>query len=100
MWGAIRRLPNSGQRAAHPRVSEPMTHAPVPGILPCQSIEALIDGGAISAPTPFAADQVQPASLDLRLGDYALACARFVPAGRGADGGQAGWLTWPCTGWI
>ena len=39
-----------------------------PGILPCQSIEALIAGGAIASATPFDADQVQPASLDLRLG--------------------------------
>ncbi len=38
------------------------------GILPCQSIENLIASGAIAAETPFEADQVQPASLDLRLG--------------------------------
>ncbi|MDQ0464542.1 dCTP deaminase [Caulobacter ginsengisoli] len=39
------------------------------GILPCQSIEALIAQGAIASLTPFDADQVQPASLDLRLGE-------------------------------
>ncbi len=38
------------------------------GILPCQSIEALIASEAITAASPFADDQVQPASLDLRLG--------------------------------
>ena len=38
-----------------------------PGILPCQSIEALIREDAIASATPFEADQVQPASLDLRL---------------------------------
>jgi dCTP deaminase len=38
------------------------------GILPCQAIEALARDGAILSETPFAADQVQPASLDLRLG--------------------------------
>ena len=38
------------------------------GILPCQGIEALAAAGAISAPTPLAPAQVQPASLDLRLG--------------------------------
>ena len=43
-----------------------------PGILPCQAIDALIAGGAISAATPFETDQVQPASLDLRLGERAL----------------------------
>ena len=39
------------------------------GILPCQAIEALIAGGAISADQPFAEGQIQPASLDLRLGE-------------------------------
>lgn len=39
-----------------------------PGILPCQSIEDLVAQGAIVSMTPFDADQVQPASLDLRLG--------------------------------
>jgi dCTP deaminase len=39
-----------------------------PGILPCQAIEALAAEGAIRAPLPLMADQVQPASLDLRLG--------------------------------
>ena len=44
-----------------------MTAVQAPGILPCQSIEALIQQGAITAATAFDADQVQPASLDLRL---------------------------------
>jgi dCTP deaminase len=39
-----------------------------PGILPCQSIDALIQTGAIRGESPFEHDQVQPASLDLRLG--------------------------------
>jgi len=38
------------------------------GILPCQSIEDLIAQDAITSLTPFDSDQVQPASLDLRLG--------------------------------
>ena len=38
------------------------------GILPCQGIETLIATGAITSATAFDADQVQPASLDLRLG--------------------------------
>ena len=45
-----------------------MTDNNTQGILPCQSIEALIAGGAIRASSPFDHDQVQPASLDLRLG--------------------------------
>ncbi|WP_334161899.1 2'-deoxycytidine 5'-triphosphate deaminase [Phenylobacterium sp.] len=39
-----------------------------PGILPCQSIDALIEQGAILTEDRFDDDQVQPASLDLRLG--------------------------------
>ena len=53
-----------------------------PGILPCQTIEAMAESGAIAAATPLAAGQVQPASLDLRL---ARRCwrvrASFLPGG-------------------
>lgn len=41
------------------------------GILPNQSIDALIAAGGIAADRSFGEDQVQPASLDLRLGDVA-----------------------------
>jgi dCTP deaminase len=41
-----------------------------PGVFPARFIERLREGGGIVAP-PFDADQVQPASLDLRLGDTA-----------------------------
>lgn len=59
-----------------------MTDAPS-GILPYQSIEALCAAGAITAETPFTAIQVQPASLDLRLGDSVWRVrASFLP-GRG-----------------
>jgi dCTP deaminase len=51
-----------------------------PGILPNQAIDALIANGAITADTPFEADQVQPASLDLRLGARAWRVrASFLP---------------------
>ncbi|HEX8569519.1 MAG TPA: 2'-deoxycytidine 5'-triphosphate deaminase [Caulobacteraceae bacterium] len=50
------------------------------GILPCQGIEALVEQGAIAAATPFDHDQVQPASLDLRLGGRAWRVrASFLP---------------------
>jgi dCTP deaminase len=50
------------------------------GILPCQSIEGLIASGAISSQAPFDHDQVQPASLDLRLGARAWRVrASFLP---------------------
>jgi len=58
-----------------------MTEAP--GILPCQSIEALIASGAISSATPWDADQVQPASLDLRLGARAWRVRASFLAGPG-----------------
>jgi len=51
-----------------------------PGILPCQAIEALIANRAITADSPFEDDQVQPASLDLRLGGRAWRVrASFLP---------------------
>jgi dCTP deaminase len=54
-----------------------------PGILPCQSIQALADAGAVVASTVFDTDQVQPASLDLRLGERAWRVrASFLPGGR------------------
>jgi dCTP deaminase len=57
--------------------------APRPGILPAQSIETLIATGAITSDTPFDIDQVQPASLDLRLSDQAWRVrASFLPGRR------------------
>ncbi len=50
------------------------------GILPCQSIDELIARKAVTAAAPFARDQVQPASLDLRLGERAWRVrASFLP---------------------
>jgi dCTP deaminase len=60
-----------------------MSDANRPGILPCQSIDALIAGGGVTAQHPFDRDQVQPASLDLRLGSRVWRVrASFLP-GRG-----------------
>jgi dCTP deaminase len=53
------------------------------GILPCQAIEHLIAAGGITAASPFAPGQVQPASLDLRLGKHAWRVrASFLPGQR------------------
>jgi dCTP deaminase len=57
------------------------------GILPCQKISEMVAGGEI-APlgilSDILPDQVQPASIDLRLGDYAYPIdASFLP-GEGA----------------
>jgi len=49
-------------------------------ILPCQAIEALISEGAIELARPVAVGQIQPASLDLRLGEKAYRIrASFLP---------------------
>lgn len=50
------------------------------GILPAHRIESLIAEGAIHSDVPYAVDQVQPASLDLRLGAVAHRLrASFLP---------------------
>ena len=50
------------------------------GILPDTEIAALFDSGALAAPRPLDADQIQPASLDLRLGEKAWRVrASFLP---------------------
>jgi dCTP deaminase len=50
------------------------------GILPDRMIAALGDAGGIIAATEFADDQIQPASLDLRLGEVAYRVrASFLP---------------------
>jgi dCTP deaminase len=50
------------------------------GILPAHSIEALLAAGAIRCKTRLDADQIQPASLDLRLGARAYRVrASFLP---------------------
>ncbi len=53
------------------------------GILPDSMIAALAQHGAIGAPSGIADDQIQPASLDLRLGDIAYRVrASFLPGPR------------------
>ena len=53
---------------------------PATGILPAQQIRQLIDAGAVAAPVAFVDGQVQPASLDLRLGSVAHRVrASFLP---------------------
>ncbi|CAM5543075.1 dCTP deaminase [Aquamicrobium terrae] len=50
------------------------------GILPDQDIAGLFQSGALAAPRALDADQIQPASLDLRLGERAFRVrASFLP---------------------
>ncbi|WP_342166215.1 2'-deoxycytidine 5'-triphosphate deaminase [Methylobacterium sp. SD21] len=52
------------------------------GILPAQAIDALTRAGGILPATPYASDQIQPASLDLRLGQRAYRVrTSFLPGG-------------------
>lgn len=53
------------------------------GVLPDAEIRALAEAGAISADAPLAAGQVQPASLDLRLGPRAWRVRASFLAGAG-----------------
>jgi dCTP deaminase len=53
------------------------------GVLPDHAIRALMASGAIAADRPHDADQVQPASLDLRLGDMAYRVRASFLTGRG-----------------
>jgi dCTP deaminase len=60
---------------ARAQVSEAST-----GLLPAQQIQALIKSGEIAADAPLAPEQIQPASLDLRLGSRAYRVrASFLP---------------------
>ncbi len=66
-------------------MSEQMTSAGImsptlQGLLPCQSIQKMIAAGQIAANSPVSPEQVQPASLDLRLGRWAWRVrASFLP---------------------
>ncbi|WP_099827329.1 2'-deoxycytidine 5'-triphosphate deaminase [Oceaniglobus indicus] len=55
------------------------------GVLPSQSLSALIDRGAIVADPPIDPAQLQPASLDLRLGTVAWRVRASFLAGAGAS---------------
>ncbi|MEM0935582.1 MAG: 2'-deoxycytidine 5'-triphosphate deaminase [Pseudomonadota bacterium] len=53
------------------------------GVLPCQEIERLIASGAVRLAAPPAEGQIQPASLDLRLGAIAYRVRASFLAGHG-----------------
>lgn len=63
-----------------PRRSKASTGRHPDGILPAQAIRRLAAEGAITVAAPVAAGQIQPASIDLRLGDIAYRVrASFLP---------------------
>ena len=55
------------------------------GVLPSQRLRTLIADGVIRAESPVDPGQVQPASVDLRLGRYAVRVRASFLAGRGAS---------------
>jgi len=83
----LRALPAMTARASEPLPPEPAEAGGAAlhstGILPYQAIRRAIDAGEITAAQPIAEAQVQPASLDLRLGPvaYRVRCS-FLPGGR------------------
>ncbi|SLN12584.1 2'-deoxycytidine 5'-triphosphate deaminase [Pseudoruegeria aquimaris] len=53
------------------------------GVLPCQAIEKMIESGTLAATPAILPEQVQPASLDLRLGTVAYRVRASFLAGHG-----------------
>lgn len=73
---------------------EPRAAVSTTGVLPYQHIRALIRDGCVTAETPFADDQVQPASLDLRLGAVAYRLrASFLPGAQSTVASRIGVLS-------
>ena len=63
-----------------PELPAPQNEERTTGILPSQTIRELIDGERVVASPSIAPEQIQPASLDLRLGDIAHRVrASFLP---------------------
>ena len=52
-------------------MSEPVPKAEKSGVLPYQALKALVAGGGVASTRAIAEEQIQPASLDLRLGAVA-----------------------------
>lgn len=73
----------AGPEATRPGATKSGAMERASGILPSQQIRRLIETGAIGALQPFADGQVQPASLDLRLGRVAHRVrASFLPGAK------------------
>ena len=67
-------------RPAGSRLAVTTVSTPRHGILPVQAIRSLLEAGAITLAEPLGAKQIQPASLDLRLGRTAIRVrASFLP---------------------
>lgn len=66
-----------------PQLPEPLPEEPPSGLVPAQMLQEMLESHRIKPSTPFSADQVQPCSLDLRLGQVAYKVpASFLPGRR------------------
>jgi len=71
---------NSNIAILLPELEKELKEISASGIFPSQKIEELIKAGCISAKAPISNDQIQPASIDLRLGAVAYRVrASFLP---------------------
>src|SRR5882672_5630930 len=72
---------SDGTLSLFPEIEERLSTPYSTGVLPAQKIEELINAGRISASAPMESNQIQPASLDLRLGPVAYRTrASFLPS--------------------
>ncbi len=70
----------NGEVGLFPELPAPENVERTTGILPSQTIQELIDAGRVAGSPPITPEQIQPASLDLRLGDIAHRVrASFLP---------------------
>src|SRR6266702_1850617 len=70
----------NGEVGLFPELPAPDNEERTTGILPSQTIQELIDGGRVAGSPPITPEPIQPASLDLRLGDIAHRVrASFLP---------------------
>src|SRR3990170_5882494 len=71
---------NSNIATLLPELEKELKEITAAGLFPSQKIEELIKAGCISAKTPVSDSQIQPASIDLRLGAVAYRVrASFLP---------------------
>ena len=73
---------------------DPRAAVSTTGVLPYQHIRALIRDGCVTAEVPFVDEQIQPASLDLRLGAVAYRLrASFLPGAQSTVASRIGVLS-------
>ncbi len=71
---------SSGTLALFPELVRDQSEARTTGLLPFQSLTECVESGILCASKPIGADQIQPSSIDLRLGPVAYRIkASFLP---------------------